>query len=64
MKGNNKRAIKVCDTEEEAEEYLKLDSSYRIEYRKGINKKCEDYCNACEFCNYYKEYVKEKENGN
>ena len=64
MKGNNKRAIKVCDTEEEAEEYLKLDSSYHIEYRKGINKKCEDYCNACEFCNYYKEYVKEKENGN
>lgn len=63
MKGNNKRAIKVCDTEEEAEEYLKLDSSYHIEYRKGINKKCEDYCNACEFCNYYKEYVKERENG-
>ena len=63
MKGNNKKAIKVCDTEEEAEEYLKLDSSYRIEYRKGKNKKCEDYCNACEFCNFYKEYVKEEENG-
>ena len=64
MKGNNKRAIKVCDTEEEAEEYLKLDSSYHVEYRKGKNKKCEDYCNACEFCNFYKEYVKEEENGN
>ena len=63
MKGNNKRAIKVCDTEEEAEEYLKLDSAYHIEYRKGKNKKCEDYCNACEFCNFYKEYVKEEENG-
>ena len=63
MKGNNKKAIKVCDTEEEAEEYLKLDSSYHVEYRKGKNKKCEDYCNACEFCNFYKEYVKEEENG-
>ena len=64
MKGTNKRAIKVCDTEEEAEEYLKLDKSYWIQYRKGENRKCQDYCNACQFCNYYKEYVEVKEDVN
>lgn len=64
MKGTNKRAIKVCDTEEEAEEFTKQDSSYWVQYRKGKNTKCEDYCNACQFCNYYKEYVEVKEDVN
>ena len=64
MKGANKRAIKVCDTEEEAEEFTKQDSSYWVQYRKGKNTKCEDYCNACQFCNYYKEYVEVKEDVN
>ena len=64
MKGTNKRAIKVFDTEEEAEEYTKLDKSYWVEYRKGKNVKCEDYCNACQFCNYYKQYVEVKEDVN
>lgn len=59
MKGNNKRAIRVFDTEEEAKEFEKNDDSYWIDVRKGRNTKCEDYCNACEFCNYYKQYVEE-----
>ena len=63
MKGNNKRAIRVFDSEEEAEEFAKNDDSYWIDVRKGKNTKCEDYCNACKFCNYYKEYVEVKENG-
>ena len=28
-----------------------------IEVRPGEDKKCIDYCSACEFCNYYKESV-------
>lgn len=59
MKGNNKRAIRVFDTEAEAKEFEKNDDSYWIDVRKGRNTKCEDYCNACEFCNYYKQYVEE-----
>lgn len=64
MKGNNKRAIRVFDTEAEAEEFAKNDDSYWIDVRKGRNTKCEDYCNACQWCNYYKENVEVKEDGN
>ena len=59
MKGNNKRAIRVFDTEAEAKEFEKNDDLYWIDVRKGRNTKCEDYCNACQFCNYYKKYVRE-----
>lgn len=64
MKGNNKRAIRVFDTEAEAKEFEKNDDSYWIDVRKGRNTKCEDYCNACQFCNYYKNYVEVKEDVN
>lgn len=30
-----------------------------IETRPGEDKKCLDYCAACEFCNYYREKVKQ-----
>lgn len=63
MKGNNKRAIRVFDTEAEAKEFEKNDDLYWIDVRKGRNTKCEDYCNACQFCNYYKQYVEVKDNG-
>ena len=64
MKGNNKRAIRVFDTEAEAKEFEKNDDSYWIDVRKGRNTRCEDYCNACQFCNYYKQYVEVKEDVN
>lgn len=64
MKGNNKRAIRVFDTEAEAKEFEKNDDSYWIDVRKGRNTRCEDYCNACQFCNYYKNYVEVKEDVN
>ena len=64
MKGSNKRAIRVFDTEAEAKEFEKNDDSYWIDVRKGRNTRCEDYCNACQFCNYYKQYVEVKEDVN
>ena len=64
MKGSNKRAIRVFDTEAEAKEFEKNDDSYWIDVRKGRNTRCEDYCNACQFCNYYKNYVEVKEDVN
>jgi len=54
----NKRASKVHDTLEQAEEHLKaLEVNYRglyeIELRKGEDKKCKDYCSVNKFCDYY-----------
>ena len=56
-KKGNVRAIRVYDTKEAAQEHLLFDSSLIIEERPGKNIKCEDYCNACKFCNFYKEHI-------
>ena len=58
-KKNAARAIKVYNTLEEAEEHLfnANDSTLIIEIREGKNTKCEDYCNANKFCNFYKNHV-------
>ena len=58
MKEGRKTAVKVCDTEEEAlnfiEELEKDKDKHFVEERKGQDKKCSDYCACCEFCSYYK----------
>ena len=55
-----KRALKVCESKEEADEIIKneLAGSGIIETRKGEDKKCKDYCLVCKFCKYWKENVK------
>jgi hypothetical protein len=64
MKEGRKTAVKVCDTEEEAlnfiEELEKDKDKHFVEERKGIDKKCADYCACCEFCSYYKFLQKEE----
>lgn len=60
-KNGRKTALKVCDTEEEAKRYAeKAGSDCYIEYRKGEDKRCDNYCLCREWCSYYKS--KEKEN--
>jgi len=60
MKGGNKRATRVLDTEKEAELYIKdiKDDKVReqmsIELRKGECVKCADYCTPRDFCPYNK----------
>ena len=58
MKEGRKTAVKVCDTEAEAlnfiEELEKDKDKHFVEQRRGIDKKCSDYCACCEFCSYYK----------
>jgi hypothetical protein len=60
IKDGNKKATKVCDTEAEAVEYVekkKVDKpkeKYNIDFRKGIDKRCHDYCEVNQYCNYYK----------
>ena len=59
-KPQNKRATKVCETKEEAEEYIKVKNEgkpkdmYIIDERKGACIKCDDYCVVRDFCPYYK----------
>ena len=53
-KSGNIRARKVCDSEVEAESILK--AGEEIEYRQGDQfVRCRDYCDASEFCSFYKE---------
>lgn len=63
-KGTNKTAVRVFDNQEDAEELAKTNPQYWVEFRVGENRKCQDYCNACKWCNFYKENVEVKENGN
>lgn len=54
MKKGRKTAIKLCDSEEEANSLLAEKGGDYIEYRKGESKKCADYCNVCEWCPFCK----------
>ena len=58
MKKGNKRAIKLHDSEQAAIEHcenLNFSSGYKInfiEFRKGEDKRCEDYCLVKNFCEH------------
>lgn len=54
MKKGNKKALKLCDSELEAETMLKLKGGDFIEKRPGEDTKCLDYCSVKEYCSYYK----------
>ena len=58
MKEGRKTAVKVCSTEEEAQNFIedleKDKDKHFVEERKGVDKKCEDYCPCATFCSYYK----------
>lgn len=57
FKGKNKRAMRVLDSEGEAELYAhdKGLLDYRVEHRKGEDKRCNDYCEVREYCKYWRE---------
>lgn len=52
MKGGNKRASKVCDSESEAVDYIAAQGggSYRIEKRASRPTRCLDYCECRQWC--------------
>ncbi|MBE5820407.1 MAG: PD-(D/E)XK nuclease family protein [Clostridiales bacterium] len=60
-KKGNKRALKVYDTLEEANEHIEKDENLELEIRKGEDKKCLEYCSCCEFCDYWKQNYENKE---
>lgn len=54
-KKGNKRAERVFDTKEQAEEYMKDKKGYEIEERLGTDRRCEEYCSACIYCPYWQD---------
>ena len=60
MKHGRKSAVKVFDSEEEANANIGL-GDY-IEYRQGVDTKCEDYCMVNQFCPYWQKRMKEMNN--
>ncbi len=63
VKKGASRASKLCQSLNDANEYLgqqKEKDSFIIEHRKGISKKCQEYCPVSKYCNYAKQmYLKE-----
>lgn len=53
MKKGRKTALRVLDSMKDAERWKANNGGDSIETRLGEDKKCADYCAACEFCNYY-----------
>lgn len=54
-KKGNKRALRVYDTEKEAQDHLNKEDGLELEIREGEDKKCLEYCSCNKFCNYYQE---------
>ena len=54
----NKRAMRVFDSEEKAQQYFQdngLDNKHCVEERKGKNVRCEgDYCGVARWCDQFK----------
>ena len=61
MKKGRKSAVRVLDSEEEAQKLAMDDKALYGEVRKGASKKCEGYCPCREFCGFYKEMNAEQE---
>lgn len=57
MKKGRKTALRVMDSLEEAERWKSEHGGDEIQKRPGEDKKCLDYCSACQFCSHYKEVV-------
>ena len=59
MKTGRKSAVRVLDSEQDAADLCaRLGVGHFVEYRKGVSRKCEDYCICKDFCDFYKNNVK------
>ncbi len=55
MKKGRKSAMRVLNSKEEAEEWMKNNGGEFIQERPAESRKCVDYCSCCEFCNFWRE---------
>lgn len=60
MKNGGKKAIKLFDTREEAEQMVVSGKGDFVEHRPSDDKKCKDYCSCAKWCSYWKERYGEK----
>ena len=55
MKKGRKTAIKLCDSEEEANSKVaELGTGHYVEFREGKDGRCDDYCQVKDFCPFYR----------
>jgi hypothetical protein len=54
MKKGQKKAVKLCDTEWNAEEYIGDNKGLYIELRPGERTRCKSYCIVQNHCPQYK----------
>ncbi|MCM1533018.1 MAG: PD-(D/E)XK nuclease family protein [Ruminococcus flavefaciens] len=60
MKKGRKTALRVLDSLHAAQQYMAANGGDYIEERKGIDRRCEEYCSCCKFCDYWKEHYGEQ----
>ena len=53
MKKGRKTAMRVLQDEAEAVKWMANNGGDFVEIRKGEDKKCNDYCSVCQFCDYW-----------
>ena len=55
MKNGRKTAVKLFDNQQDADAFAgENGNAFYVEPRPAISRKCEDYCNCREFCNFWK----------
>lgn len=62
MKKGRKTAIRVFSAKDRnnAEQLLEaLGKDHYLEERKGVSKKCQEYCACCEWCNFWREHCQD-----
>lgn len=55
MKKGRKSAMRILNSKEEAEGWMKNNGGEFIQERPAESRKCVDYCSCCEFCNFWRE---------
>ncbi len=63
MKGDNKRAVKLCDNHKQAFAMAETDKKFWVQKRPGVSKRCADYCPVGGATGICKQWVAEKSNG-
>jgi len=63
MKNGRKSAVRVFTTKPEADmKAAELGAGHYVEIRPGVSRKCADYCQCCDYCNFYNSFVKNQVN--
>lgn len=67
MRSGQKRAVKLFDSEQDAEDCMeelserptKAKLTYSVEFRQGEDTRCQSYCSVAQFCPYGRKFLQE-----